>query len=635
MKSDMRDPECLDWRDLLAVLAAMLLACVVFANGLRGDFILDDQKQIVRNDLIRLPQFWAKALTSDVWAFQGERDVPWSNYWRPGHVAWLILNYRLFGADPIPWHATNILAHLVVIAAAYVVIRWLGATVGVATVIVCIFAIHPTRVESVTWLAGVHDVLAAMWQLLALICVMSIWRTRPPGEPPLDWFGQAWRWSAAVVFYVLAVSTKEIAIFFPVIVAVVRWLTPHNSPAARRGRWASVVAFAVPFALVAGVFLVARHFVIGGAQLRFDWQPGWRTVGASLPVVLAFYLRQLIFPYWLGWSYPVRVVHDVGLASFLLPLAIVLAAGYALFHLARTRVQITGLVILVLTLLPALNLKAFIPEQIVKDRYLYMPLLGFLMVVVPAAAGGFRRLPGVAATAAPAVLVAAMVAVLGLRTIQYNRAWLSELSLWESAVRSDPTSATNHAGLGVALMINKRYPEARAALDRSLDLHVTSDALTTRAEVAIHQGEFQQAVDDCLRLLEQQPENFRAYERLAVARQRQGMLDDAARVLREARERVPYRRAIFTDQLAVVLYQQGDKDGALRELESVRQYAESDFSPASRLVLFRLGQLYYELGRHDDARAMFGRFLELTGDSADPLVISRRAQAEVFLGRIR
>src|SRR5205085_9037722 len=130
----------------------------------------------------------------------------------PGHVAWLILNYQVFGAHPFGWHVTNLLAHLGVVTCIFLFLRKLSVTLGLAAAIVAIFAVHPTRVESVTWIAGVHDVLSALWQLCALLCLLSIWlETRSQST--------AFRWCAAVALYALAVCTKEIATFFPISVA--------------------------------------------------------------------------------------------------------------------------------------------------------------------------------------------------------------------------------------------------------------------------------------------------------------------------------------------------------------------------------------------------------------------------------
>ncbi len=619
----------------MALGASMLLTVVVFANGLSGDFVLDDQKQIVRNDLIRSPRFWGEALKRDIWAFKGQRDEPWSNYWRPGHVAWLIANFQLFGAtDPRPWHVTNLLAHLAVDACAYVTLRCLGATTGIATAIFCIFAVHPTRCESVTWIAGGHDVLAALGQLLALICLMSIWRHDASGRPP-GGLASAWRWIAAVLCFTFAISTKEIAIFFPIIIGLVRFTDPSLEACSPGARWKQALLAAVPFAGIAILFLMARSIVLQKTQLEFPWQPKWTTVIASLPMVICFYLRQMLFPYWVGWSYPIRVVHSPNLWNFFIPLSILIAVAFLLRALIRSRIAVIGATIFILTLLPALNLKALHPEQVVKDRYLYMPLLGILMVVVPAAAGGLHLLLGNGAKVVQPAVVSLIVVLLSVRTMHYNRAWITERALWEWAVRSDPSSAFNHQTLGVALMDAKRFDDALLELDRSLGIHPKHhDTLTARAEVLIGLKRFTEAAATSRELIELLPHDPRGYERLAIALERQNLLNEAADLLREGREHVAHRYAVFTDKLAVVLVLQGKREEALAELESVRERAEKDFSPGSRMVFFHLGMLYRELGRSADSAAALRRFLDLTAGSGDPnLRDARRIAAAAIQSR--
>src|SRR6478672_8268759 len=107
------------WRtDLFWLLPALGLGFLVYINALHGEFVYDDQLQISRNTLIQdSSQFW-RALSSDVWGFQGG-DQTSSNYWRPSFVLWLILNFRFFGFNLVGWHLANVLVHLVVIALAF------------------------------------------------------------------------------------------------------------------------------------------------------------------------------------------------------------------------------------------------------------------------------------------------------------------------------------------------------------------------------------------------------------------------------------------------------------------------------------------------------------------------------------
>jgi tetratricopeptide (TPR) repeat protein len=630
-----------DWLILAAIVA---LTAATFANGLLGDFVHDDKRQIQRNDLIRSPQLWGQALTHDVWAFLGERnDRPWSNYWRPGHVAWLILNVQLFGAsNPLPWHVTNLLAHLAAVVATYLVLRRLGASRGVGGAIVLLFAIHPTRAESVTWIAGVHDVLCTLWQMLALLCLFSAWRTEHVGRPAGDARQRRFvRAGLAVLFYILAITTKEIAICFPLIVWLVRWTDPVvvAMPAPQRRRRA--LQAATPFAVVALAFLVARYIVLGRAQIAYGFRPSWPSVLATLPSVVVFYLRQMVFPYQLGWTYPLRTIGaaqgaSAGWWNFWLPLLICTLIIALLARVRWDRLRLIGVAILLFTLLPAMNIRAFLPDQIVKDRFLYLPLLGFLMIIVPTVAAALRKLGGGdrAARRLGFALTACVAIALAGRTIAYNRAWRSEVALWENAVRTDPTSALNHQSLAVALIDAKQYARARPELTRAIEIAPVALSYLALADLDLAEQRYADATADAEEAIRLAPDDYRGYERLAVSYEKRGLFADAEAALRRGIEQAPYRRVSFTDQLAVMLYQQGKRDDALRELESVRGVAATEFASSARLVYFHLGMLYAELGREPEARQALQQFLDLTATSSDPALAGSRKAAKSALSRL-
>ena len=128
------------WIVLAIALALIVLA---YANGTRGEFVYDDQKQIVGNALIQHPEYLGKALSSDVWAFTGDEAKNWSNYWRPLFIAWLALHHALFGLDPTPWHVSNIVLHFLATALGYFVLRSLGARGEIAAIATWFFAAHP------------------------------------------------------------------------------------------------------------------------------------------------------------------------------------------------------------------------------------------------------------------------------------------------------------------------------------------------------------------------------------------------------------------------------------------------------------------------------------------------------------
>ncbi len=613
------------WLRVAAVLLLSVTVCfAVYGNALDGRFVYDDDKQIVRNTLIQDPRFFWTALASDVWAFKGSASDVVSNYWRPVFVLWLVANHRMFGlGSTVGWHVMHLALHALVTALCYAVARKLGLAWTVAGAVGFLFAVHPVHVEAVAWLAGAPDLLLSAALLGALALFLSSLE-RPSRLAT----------AGAVALYGVGQLSKETAIFFPALVFLVAgW----PEPGARGFRWKTAARKTAPFAAVAAGYALAHVAVVGATSIRAQGAAGPATSILTAPSLAAFYLRQLVLPFWIGPQHPIRPVLPaaVGFGNFVVPLVVVLAAAaFALRRARNDRTAAVGLALLALPLLPAFHLSVFLPEQIAHDRYLYLPLLGALLLFLPWAHDAATRAAGAATRWLAPSLAIGVGALLAALTIRYNPAWHDDLSLWAWAVRSDPGSAFAWSEYAVKLREAGRRNETREALDRTLAVAPVTSAYLLRAEMATEEGRFADAEADLKLVLRNFPDHDQAYERLAVCYERQRRLDDAEKILREARDKVPHRKCTFTDMLAVVLYQAGRKLDALAELESVRALVPSEYHPASRLVLYRLGTLYLELGRKPDAAGAFREFMERTKGLQDPVTLSTRAATQRALGAL-
>jgi tetratricopeptide (TPR) repeat protein len=612
--------------ELLWLLPALVAGLAVYLNTLHGQFVYDDQWQIVRNTLIQDgSQFW-RALTSDVWAVHGGEQST-SNYWRPSFVFWMILNFRCFGLATFGWHLSSILLHLGVVALAFGLLRRLSVSRPVAGAIALLFAVHPVHTESIAWISGATDLI------LCVALLGSIWFVILLGEKmtPL-------RWVLGLALYLVALGAKEIAILYPLIVIAVLWRRERD-PKDAGVSWARTVSIAWPFAAAAIVYFIARQSILGTVQLSKSEVSFGETI-LTAPAVCAFYLRQMIFPYGIGPSYPLRVVTaaNIGTANFIIPLVVTIVGGWWMLWMAgRSKLACIGLAILVVPLLPTLNIAAFSPELLVHDRYLYVPLLGFLIVTVPIFATLLQRLrdESLSRQGLLVFICAVMASVpLAAQTVRYNLAWTSNLSLWEWGVRSDPTSAFNYQQYGIQLHEAKRLDEAINAFNRAIEILPSPVAYLARGTTFIDQGKFEEAERDLHQLTSIEIEKvtpytmYQAYEGLAVSYVKQRKLTEAAAALVEGRDRLSQYTAAFTVRLAVVLYQGGQKEEALNQLNAARAHGRTDALPESRLIFYRLGLLNAELGHTQEARDAYWEFLSLTKDILSPDIQLARSKSE-------
>jgi protein O-mannosyl-transferase len=616
--------------DLLWLLPALVLGFLVYANTLNGEFVYDDEQQIVRNTLIQNhSQFW-RAMTSDVWGVFDAGGQAASNYWRPSFVLWMILNFRCFGLATFGWHLANILLHLAVVALAFAVLRRLAVSRPVAGAIALIFAVHPVHSESVAWISGAPDLIlgAALLGSLWFVLLLEEKQTML-------------RWALAIALYLVALGAKEIAVFFPLIVVAVAYRCDREKVRTGIG----ILPIAWPFAAVAVVYFITRQLILGTAARFPDGAASLGEAVLTAPAVFTFYLRQVIVPFWIGPSYPLRAVtpENIGATNFIIPLVVTIVAAWFMVRLAKLSwAARVGLALFLAPLLPAMNITVFGPEHLVHDRYLYVPVLGFLILVLPAFAllqriGGGR----VVRSSLLIFIIAIIVSVpLAAQTIRYNRAWTSNLALWEWGVRSDPHSAINYQQYGVYLQQTKRLDDAVAAFNRSIEIAPMASTYVTRGNALIEQQKFAAAERDLREVTSKKGAQlsaytlYRAYRNLATALARQGKLSEAADAVMEARRRLPHYSAALTGKLAPILSEGGRKNEALSELNAVRAQARTESLPESRMIFYDLGMLNAELGHPQEARDAFREFLLVTQGMLTPPIKQARSESEAALRKL-
>jgi tetratricopeptide (TPR) repeat protein len=601
-----------------------ILAFAVFANSLSGEFVYDDKRQILMNALIQEPSNYGRALTVDVWAFLGDGSVAASNYYRPTFVSWLILNFALFGGEAFGWHLLNVLLHVAVSLSAYGLLMSMKLAATEAFAVSAIFAVHPVHTESVAWISGSPDLLFSLFFLGSLWFAVSARQIK----------GISKQLIASIVLYVLALGAKEIGILcLPIYFLVFR----ENAAGKRR----PVTSRLVPYAVAAIVYLIVRYRVIGGfSHLTEDMVSAGEAL-LSLPAVFAFYVRQMLIPFSLSANHPLRPIAGIDLFGFVIPLVIssLVLAGLWLAS-RRHSVRMIGAAIFLLTLAPALNLTAFPAEQIVHDRYLYLPLLGFLMVAVPAVSDQLGKLSPSYWRIIGRMAMILIVAILGIKTFTYNRVWASDVSLWRQAVIADPGSAFTWSQLGSALSVEGDRAGSIDAFRRSLANGPTPLAQLGQAKNFLDTADHEKAIELARNVIGTANQNinaytlFRAYELEAVALTQTNRAQEAERSLRSARTRLPIYSAAVTEKIAVALYQQSRKTEALRELEAARDQARRELLPASKMVFFRLGMLQAELGNNQAAANYFREYLQYTAKATDAQVVIERRRASEMLGRL-
>jgi hypothetical protein len=428
---------------------------------LRFDFALDDRSLIPQDPRLLAWHAVPKFFTAHFAAIFHPQSQ--GNYYRPFMLLWLLVNRKLWGLNPLAWHASTLTLYVLVTLAVYILARRILSNSFAAGVAATLFAAHPAHVESTAWITAFPDPLCTLLAVSVFLCYMN-------GRENRD---RVWK-VASWVLYAAAILTKEFAIVLPALIFAYEWIftsarraaTDASALSARLRRSLKPI---LPLLGVTALYLPARWGALHGFSHAVT-ELTWPTVLETLPEFLWLHMRLLLWPVALGPFHDVPYVTHPGLRNFGWPLmACGVCALLILFLAWKDRRGAFAALWLVLPLLPLMNLRVMPEGDFIHDRFMYFPSVGFSLLTALAVA----RLMGTEAwpfslRASQVGVVAVLALVLGGATVYYCRFWSDDLALYTRAVAVAPANKQAANNLGSNLADRGRYLEAIPLYERNL-----------------------------------------------------------------------------------------------------------------------------------------------------------------------
>lgn len=525
--------------------------------------------------------------------------------------------HALFGGDVRWQRLANLLLHAATGIALLALLRRLFGETRLAFFGALWFVVHPVAVYGAGYLMQRSSVMATLFSIVALTCVLEGLQARRP----------AW-YAAAALAYLLALSSKEHAIMLPAVAAALAVRVRGWHPAALRPA-------AFPLALCAALAIAAvaqRLDVLGGLYEPFG-APLMERLGvpaaAALPLSLENqatlffrYLATWIFP-WPGWmSVDLRTVfptellgwHTAGFAAWL---AWPVACGWLL-----TRGGHAGLAGLALLSPWLLALTEMATVRVQEPFVLYRSYLW--MFLLPAA------LPAVLHWMRDAwrpVAAGALCLVMAAGAHERLKTFSGAYALWDDAARknTDPSAPFAERALysrGLVALDTGRLEEARRDLERAVEINPASpDARLTRGTYRLQTRQFAAALEDFDRAIAIDPAYASAYNQRCVVRAELRRFGDALQDCERAVKLNPADDVAWINRGAV--YRElGRPQDAVASFE--RALA---LKPMSASAHYNLGTLLLDSGRRDTA--VLGHLvIACQGGVADACAIVKRSRVE-------
>ncbi|SRR5581483_353751 len=541
----------------------------------------------------------------------GLRQLGWMftslmSLYRP--LTWMTFgaDYLIWGMNPHGYHVTSLVFHsanavlVYFVAARLLSLAVSGADAGAvrfaAVFSALLFALHPLRVEPVSWASGRENVVAGFFIFLSLLFYIRA----------AEWnSGRKWL-IAAYTAYALSLLSKASGMTLPLVLLALDFYPlrrlsggPRKSLSAHMERvWLEKIPFLLLAVAAALLSIVAKRE--GGALADSK-------IWANLPRALyaiGMYVWKTVFPVNLSPIYPVPDSSEIwGWPLIIFPAIVIGITTAAIILRRRYPAVATGWFCYVALLLPSSGIVKYGP-QLVADRYTYLPDVVLAICAGGAALYVWRKAPR--QLVLPALIATtAVLFCFGVLTWRQAHIWRDSESLFRRAVAVAPRSVIAHHNLASVLVGDGRYEEAAAEYRRALAIRDYPDGHTALADLFSRQNKFDEAIRHDREAIRLEPSLLQPRQHLALILIRQQRFDEAL---------VEYADALKTDptfveghnNLGLLLARRGRIEDAI-----VHYRQAIALKPDFALAYVNLGDALLIQGKTDEAVTQLRKALEV------------------------
>jgi len=513
---------------------------------LRNDFVnLDDHRYVTENRLI-MDLSW-KNIKSILSQFH-------AGHYHPLTLLSFSLEFHFFKLNPLAYHTTNLLLHLLNSLLVFWLIRWLKGSLFTSWVVALLFSIHPLHVESVAWVSQRKDLLYSFFFLGSWISYLHYRKTKSNR----DYF-------LSLALFVLSLLSKGMAITLPIVLLLSDYLL-HRTLDRR------ALIEKIPFLLLSFLFGIIGLFAQARAETGSPGSSPLFEQLLTISFVLTSFLSKLILPIRLSCNHPYFKPAEFAWGYILLYPSLIAGLSFLGILFSRWSRKIPfGLLFFLITLLPVLPLK------IIAERYTYIPYIGIFYIIGEGLSGLLRwQFPfSKIVRIFFLILFTGTVAALAILSHQRCQVWKDSLTLWNDVL--------------------KKYPNSQSAYHH-------------RGTAYLNMGEYERAINDfhqALRMNPGHPKTYSVYHNLGATYHNKKEFDEAISYYSRSIQKKPdYHLAYHHRGLAYI--EKGEYDRAIADFNKV-----IEINPRFAEAYYNRGNLYMQTDRFDQAVSDYTRAIEL------------------------
>ncbi len=582
---------------ILGILIA-IIGFLLYSNTLKHEYVLDDYSVIKENWVVKqgtegIPTILKTSYRYGYWNKQG-------SVYRPLSLIMFAVEWQLSEDNPFLGHFINVLFYALTGLLLFFTLSKIFKKYNIILpfIISLLFIAHPIHTEVVANIKSRDEIMSFFFILLSINLMWTYLKNNKISYLVVSLF-----------LYFLAFISKEGVI---TILAVIPLLIYFFTDVSLKKNLKISLFFLIP----AIAYLLLRKKIIGqvGAEdvsvidnLLVAAKDTQSKAATSL-VILGKYLLKLIYPNTLVADYSYNQIPIVSFSSLkaIISLLIYIGAGaFAVIKFKKKNIIAFGILFYLISMSIYSNLFITIGSSFA-ERFLYFSSLGFIIVISfiivklfkkDISYKGFGKLSEFFRSNSIILLIVVFITIFySFKTINRNKDWQSNFSLYEADVANSPNSAHMRYYYGLSLMKDKSL-EAKNEQERIKFLDMSINEFKAAAKIY--------------------PQYADAYDQLGLAHFRKGLKKEALEFYDQAIKLNPNKPIAFNN-MGIIYFETGNYEKALEVYHKA-----VELNPRYADAYYNLGSVYGTLQQFEKAIENFKLCIKYNPS---------KSQAHYFLG---
>lgn len=579
---------------LSAIIA--IVAFVIYAQSLSFDFVFHDDDTMIVNNVSTLEKSSLKtAFFTDAWFREKEIEL-----YRPWQSITYILDYRLWGLNPMGYHLHNVLVFCGALVALFYFLQQIRFSKQWAFLLSLFYAAHYLFVHTVCWIPARGDLYLTLFGLLSLQFFLRYFDTYRIRNLLM-----------ANGFFLLALFAKETAVVLLPVAVLLHWAGSQFDS----GKWRPYIGFWIVLPLISLVF----YFWLRNQSIAVSNSISLSGALYNFPVIPESVLK-FFFPV----SFSVLSNYNTGLTIggtvlvlFLLGIVI------AFYRKPQVYLMIAGFLSFLLTLLPSLFYKPYFSIYLYDyiDHRMFFSGIGLLIFI------GALLLAVAQKTVLLPKIFFVLCIISACFSVYYQNTYRDFEHYYENGLRTNPESAL--VSLNYATMLrNKKNDLAKASevINKGLTIYPDSVILMQeKATIFFLMQQYDSMYVVAQKILTHNTNHYNSLVYTGIYYQWKGLSDSAMSAYSAAIQVNPNEYYAFYNRAKLFLNLQ-NYDAVVADLSEVVRLKPT-YAPAYS----ERGNLYGSFGYFDKALSDFNIYVSLRPDEA--IGYFYRGQALALMGQ--